>query len=149
MTHGFLDPSAFPDFLLTARAFLLTSGVSFVTAEGFCLQWEGAFKKQLNGLEATKPQLQAKKNQLQYRANGRGGFGSQTAAHPPPPPSPDNPSKADCGYCDDVSQNANPASTFKVSQCRHCKERLPGPRKGFWMTPGSLSPKTATSIYTL
>ena len=44
------------------------------------------------------------------------GFGSQTAA--------DtlwwrlqNPWKADHGYCDSISQNANPASTFKLSQC--------------------------------
>ena len=28
------------------------------------------------------------------------------------------------------------------------KKRLPGPRKGFWVTSGSLSPKTAVSIYT-
>ena len=27
-----------------------------------------------------------------------------------------------------ISQNANPASTFELSQCRHCKEGLPGPR---------------------
>ena len=25
---------------------------------------------------------------------------------------------------DSISQNANPASTFELSQCRHCKERL-------------------------
>ena len=29
-----------------------------------------------------------------------------------------------------------------------CRERLPGPRKGFWVTSSSLSPKTAASIYT-
>ena len=28
------------------------------------------------------------------------------------------------------------------AQCRHCKERLPGPRKGLWVTFSSLSPKT-------
>ena len=48
-----------------------------------------------------------------------------------------------------ISQNAHPASTFELSQSRHCKERQPGPRKGFWVTSGSLSPKTAASIYTL
>ena len=54
--------------------------------------------------------------------------------------------KADCRYCDGISRSANPASTFKLSQCRHCKERLVGPSKGFWVTSGSLSPKTAASI---
>ena len=54
-----------------------------------------------------------------YRANGRGGFGSQTAADPPSPPTPGNLWKADYGYCDSISQNANPASTFG-----HCEERL-------------------------
>ena len=48
-----------------------------------------------------------------------------------------------------ISHNAHPPSTFEFSQCRHCKERLPGPRKGFWVTSGNLSPKTAASIYTL
>ena len=33
-------------------------------------------------------------------------------------------------------------------QCRHCKERQPKPRKGFRVTSGSLSPKTAASICT-
>ena len=45
-----------------------------------------------------------------YRANGRGGFGSQTAAG-----TPEKPWKADCGYCDRISQNANFASAFKLS----------------------------------
>ena len=74
-----------------------------------------------------------------YRANGRGGFGSQIAADPPLA-TPDKSWKADCGYCDSFSQNANPASTFDLSQCRHCKERLPGPRKGFWVASSSPSP---------
>ena len=34
------------------------------------------------------------------------------------------------------------------SQCRHCKEGLPGPRRSFWVPSGSLSPKTAASICT-
>ena len=71
-----------------------------------------------------------------HRANGRGGFGSQTAADPPLG-TPGNPRKADCGYGDGISQklqNANPARTFELSQCRHCKERQPEPRKGFWVT---------------
>ena len=54
------------------------------------------------------------------------------------------------GNCDSISQNAHPSSTFvEFSQCQHCQERLPGPRKGFWVISGSLSPKTAASIYTL
>ena len=77
-----------------------------------------------------------------YRGNGRGGFGSQTAADPPPA-TLGEPWKADCRYCDSISQNANPASTFELSQLWHCKERLLEPRKGFWVTSGSLSPKTA------
>ena len=80
------------------------------------------------------------------RANGRGGFGSQTAADPSLA-TPENRCKAGCGYCDSSSPNADPASTFQLSQCRHCKERLTRPRKGFWVTSGSLSPKTAASIY--
>ena len=39
------------------------------------------------------------------------------------------------------SQNANPASTFELSQCQHCKGGLPGPRRGFWVPSSSLSPK--------
>ena len=39
-------------------------------------------------------------------------------------------------------------STFEFSQCRHGKERQPGPRKGFWVTSGNLSPKRP-SIHTL
>ena len=34
---------------------------------------------------------------------------------------PQNPWRADGGYCESISQNANPASTFELSQCRHCK----------------------------
>ena len=45
-----------------------------------------------------------------------------------------------------LSQNANPVSTFELSRCRHCKEGLPGPMRGFWVPSGSLSPKTAASI---
>ena len=82
-----------------------------------------------------------------YRANGRGGFGSQTAAARLATPQPLK--KTDCGYCDSISQNSKPASPFKLSQCWRCKEKLPGPRKGFWVTFGSLSSKTAASIYTL
>ena len=51
--------------------------------------------------------------------------------------------RTDCGYHDSISQSAHCASTFERSQCRHCKERLPGPRKCFWATSGSLSPKTS------
>ena len=80
-----------------------------------------------------------------YRANGRGGFGSQTAADPLWWP-PQSPWKEDRGYCDSISQNANPASAFELSQFRHCKEGLPGPRRGFWVPSVSLSPKTAASI---
>ena len=73
-----------------------------------------------------------------------GGLGTRQ-----PPATPGEPLwKADCGYCDSISQNANSASTFELSQCRQCKERLPGPRTGFWVTSGSLSLKTAASTYT-
>ena len=63
------------------------------------------------------------------RANGRGGFGSQTAADPPPPPTLRDQTVGN--YCGSISQNANPASTFQLSHCGRCKERLPGPRNGF------------------
>ena len=49
-------------------------------------------------------------------------------------------------YCDSISQKTNSANTFELSQCWHCKERLLEPRKGFWVTSGSLSPRTAASI---
>ena len=39
--------------------------------------------------------------------------------------------KADRRCCDGVSQNANPASTFELSQCRHCKERHLGQGEAF------------------
>ena len=81
-------------------------------------------------------------------ANGRGGFGSQTATDPLWWP-PQSPWKADRGYCDTISQNSNPASTLELSHCWHCTEGLPGPRRGFWVPSGSLSPKTAASICTL
>ena len=32
-----------------------------------------------------------------------------------------------------TAQNANPASTFELSQCRHCSEGLSGPRRCFWV----------------
>ena len=35
--------------------------------------------------------------------------------------------------CDSSSQKTYSASTFELSQCRHCKEGLPGPRRGFWV----------------
>ena len=76
------------------------------------------------------------------RANGRGGFGLQTAADPPWRP-PTTPEKQTVGTV------TNPGSIFELSQCRHCKERPPGPRKGFWVTSGGLSPKTAASVYPL
>ena len=38
----------------------------------------------------------------------------------------------------------SPCKHFRV----HCKERPPGPRKGFWVTSSSLSPKMAASIDT-
>ena len=60
-----------------------------------------------------------------------------------------SPWKADHGYWDSISRNANPASSFELSQCRHCKERLPGPKRAFRVPSGSLSPKTGASIYTL
>ena len=46
---------------------------------------------------------------LYWAGNGRGGFGSQTAADPLWWP-PQSLWKADCGYCDSISQNANPAA---------------------------------------
>ena len=56
---------------------------------------------------------------------------------------PQNPrKKAARGYCDSISGNANPANTFELSQRRRCKGRLPGPRRGFWVPSGSLSPRT-------
>ena len=36
---------------------------------------------------------------------------------------PQSPWKADRGYCDSISQNANPTSTFELSRCRQCKVR--------------------------
>ena len=44
--------------------------------------------------------------------------------------------------------NAKPASSLELSQCWHCKEGLPGPRRGFRVPFGSLSPKKAASICT-
>ena len=57
-----------------------------------------------------------------------------------------NPWKADRGYCDGISKNAKPASTFELSQCRRSKGGLPGPRRGFSVPSGSLSPRTAASL---
>ena len=34
-------------------------------------------------------------------------------------------------YCHSISKNANPASTFELSQCWRCKGGLTGPRGGF------------------
>ena len=55
-----------------------------------------------------------------YRANGRRGFGSQTAADRSGDP-PKVLEKQTVGTVS-ISQNANPASTFGLSQCRHCRE---------------------------
>ena len=66
------------------------------------------------------------------RANGRGGSGSQAAADPP----------------SDLRRtlksrlwDTNPASTFKLSQCWHCKVRLPGPRRALGSPPAICSPE--------
>ena len=75
-----------------------------------------------------------------YRAKERGGFGSQTAADPLWWP-PQNPWKADRGYCDSISKNAQPASVFELSQCRPCKGGLPGPRRGLGCPPAVCSPE--------
>ena len=40
-----------------------------------------------------------------------------------PPGDPRRTLKADCGYCDSISQNTNSASTFEVSQCRGTAKR--------------------------
>ena len=74
------------------------------------------------------------------RAHGRGGFGSQTAADPLWWP-PQSPWKADLKCFDSISQNANPASTFELSQCLRCKEGLPGPRKAFGCPPAVCPPR--------
>ena len=37
------------------------------------------------------------------------------------------------------------ASTFELSQCWRCKGGLPEPRRGFWVTSSSLSPKMSVS----
>ena len=43
-----------------------------------------------------------------------------------PPGDTRKPWQAGCRHCDGgISQNAHPASTFELSQCWHCKERLP------------------------
>ena len=62
----------------------------------------------------------------------------------PPRPPLENFWKADCGYCVCISHNAHPASTFELPQCRHCNERLPGPRKGFGVTSGPKHPRPFT-----
>ena len=77
------------------------------------------------------------------------GFNRKLLLTPPPPATPGNPRKADSGYLDSISQNVKPASTFEFSPCRHCQERPPGLRRGFWVSSGNLSPKTAASIYAL
>ena len=41
------------------------------------------------------------------------GLGLQTAAYPPATPG-EPPWKADCGYCDSISKNADPVSTFEL-----------------------------------
>ena len=60
-----------------------------------------------------------------------------------PPGDPRKPGKADCGYCDGISQNTIPASTlkFELSQCWHSKERLLGPRKRFGSPPAVCPPE--------
>ena len=98
------------------------------------------------GKDKTKYQplnLQQNPSFCLYRANGRVGFGLQTAAEPPPPPG--NPQKTSekqtVGTVTASHKTPHPPSTFELSQRRHCKERLPGPRKGLWVTSSSLSPK--------
>ena len=44
-------------------------------------------------------------------------------------------------------ETAHPASTFKLSQCRHCKEGLPGPRRDIWVPSGSLSPASVRTFF--
>ena len=70
------------------------------------------------------------------------GLGRKLLLTPPPPPkqTPGSAWKADCGYCVSISRNAHPASTFEFPS-------MPALRKGFWVTSGSLSPKTAASMY--
>ena len=64
-----------------------------------------------------------------HNANGRGGFGSQSAADPMR--TSENPSQSYCGHRNNTSQSAHTGSTIKASHFQHREERLPGFRKGF------------------
>ena len=68
----------------------------------------------------------------------------------PPPATPDNPCKGASEYCDIISQNANPASTFELSLSMQALQRGSAwAKERLWVPSGSLSPRTAASIYTL
>ena len=79
-----------------------------------------------------------------YRAKRRGGFGVLTAADPFWQPGT-IPEKQTVGTVPASHKMFTPQALLSTP-CRHCKERLPGPRKRFGATSGSQSPKTAASI---
>ena len=82
------------------------------------------------------------------RANGRGGFGSQTVADPPADPQR-TPEMQTVGTVTASHKMLTLQALSSSLNAWHCKERLPGQRKGFWVTSGSLSPRTAASVCTL
>ena len=57
-----------------------------------------------------------------YRANGRGGFGSKTAADPPPP-EPQKSSEKQTGVLGQHLTKCPSCKHFRVLSMRHCKER--------------------------
>ena len=82
--------------------------------------------------------VETPKTSYLYRANGRGGFGSQTAADLP----------VAVGSVTVSHRMLTLQPSFELSESQRCKERLHGPGKGVWVTSGSVSPKTAASVYT-
>ena len=61
------------------------------------------------------------------------GLGRKLLLTPPPRRPSENPEKQTVGTVTASHKVLNPASTFEVSQSRHCKSRLPEPRKGSWV----------------
>ena len=116
---------------------LVTREPSFLAKD--CPVWPPGSERELEGLGCTiilTFVLPRTFLQDLDQANGRGGFGSQTAADPRRPSG--NPENQTVGTVTHKMLLGNLASTFELSQCWHCKERLLEPRKG---TSGSLSPE--------
>ena len=80
---------------------------------------------------------------------GAQGLGRKLLLTPPPRRPPTTPEQQTLGTATASHRKLTLQALLSSLKFRHCTKRVPGPRKGCWVTSGSLSPKTPASTYTL